>query len=225
MSCFAPTSTPFVGSSNMYTSQSAASHFPTATFCWLPPERFLTCCLTLGVEIPRSFTNRFALSSTFRLRIKGPVQNLERHAADKLKLTFSFTRTPSLRRSSGTRAIRFFTAPEGFAIFNSLFFRRTFPPVFLYAPKTVLQSSDFPAPTRPAIPTTSPFFTCMDTSFTLPPAPDRFSVRNSTSPIWQASFGKFSSNLRPSIFSTISFVVVSPVTGVVSIILPFRITV
>ena len=37
ISAFAATSTPRVGSSSSSTSESTASHLPSATFCWLPP--------------------------------------------------------------------------------------------------------------------------------------------------------------------------------------------
>ena len=151
------TSTPFVGSSKIYTSQSAASHLATATFCWFPPERYATLCFTEGVLILRLFTYSFAFCAVLRSFTKDMVQKSPRHAADMLKVTVSATSTPSLRLSSGTSAILFFTASDGFFILSSLPFNVSVPPDLWYAPKIVLQSSVFPAPTRPASPTISPF--------------------------------------------------------------------
>src|SRR5438270_10035 len=42
ISRFAPTSTPRVGSSSSTTFGPTSSHFPSTTFCWLPPESWLT---------------------------------------------------------------------------------------------------------------------------------------------------------------------------------------
>ena len=83
ISCLAPTSTPFVGSSKIYTEQSAASHLPTDTFAgsWIdyaPAD-------DTGVIIPSSSTYLCALSSAFERFMKG-VQYLSMLAAERLSL-------------------------------------------------------------------------------------------------------------------------------------------
>ena len=47
ISALAPTSTPRVGSSTISSLGLLASHLPTTTFCWLPPESLLTTCSPL----------------------------------------------------------------------------------------------------------------------------------------------------------------------------------
>ena len=46
-----------------------ASHFPTTTFCWFPPERLPALTSTVGVLIRRSFTAFSQRSSSFLLLI------------------------------------------------------------------------------------------------------------------------------------------------------------
>ena len=156
--------------------------------------------------------------------MKDNLQNFSKDAADKLKLTLSSTSTPSFLLSSGTNAILFLTASAGFFRFSSLPFKIIFP-VLLYAPKRVLQSSDFPAPTSPAIPSISPFLTCKFISFILPLISLKFSVLKIVSPIGISSLLYASSKVLPSISSTISFVVVDSAIGYVPINFPFLITV
>jgi len=40
-----PMSMPLVGSSRMMTFGRVASHLPSTTFCWLPPDSSETCCI------------------------------------------------------------------------------------------------------------------------------------------------------------------------------------
>ena len=181
--------------------------------------------MIVGVLIPKLSINFSAFLFTLFLSINENVQKSPRLAAERLKDTLSSTKTPSFLLSSGTKAIPLFTASDGLFIFSSLPLRYIFPDVFLYAPNISLQSSDFPAPTSPAIPTISPFLTLKEMLSILPSAPDKFSTLNSSSPMAHTSLGKLSSKDLPSIFSTISLVVVSFVTGQLSTILPFLITV
>ena len=128
ISFLAPTSTPFVGSSNMYTSASAISHFPIATFCWLPPDRFSTFTFPEGVLMPRLAIISFAFSfSALRSTTLNVLQNLPRLAAVKFAETDSCTRTPSFLRSSGTSASPLFTASCGD-------FRESFRPFSMTSP-------------------------------------------------------------------------------------------
>ncbi len=56
---------PLVGSSKMTTLESLASHLPTTTFCWFPPERLPESTSTSGVFIFRSATAFSHSASSF----------------------------------------------------------------------------------------------------------------------------------------------------------------
>ncbi len=67
---------------------SAVSHLAMTTFCWLPPDRFLTLCLMPGVLIARlsTYVSAFCLVRANLMVPRGPV-NLRRLAIAVLAST------------------------------------------------------------------------------------------------------------------------------------------
>ena len=101
-SAFVATSTPCVGSSRNRIRGSAASHFESTTFCWLPPERLRTTCRGETALMRRRSMNRWASDRSARGRRMPPgVSPCGSTASDALAaIDMGWTR-PWLRRSSG----------------------------------------------------------------------------------------------------------------------------
>ena len=83
ISALAPTSTPRVGSSTMSILGLLASHLPTTTFCWLPPESLFTTCsplvaMMLSCSMSRSPDLRSCRLMTKPKRVKVSRMAIER---------------------------------------------------------------------------------------------------------------------------------------------------
>src|SRR5471032_909776 len=103
-SALAPTSIPRVGSSMINTLGPVASHFPSTTFCWLPPDSVPTgASRSLALSrrrLPQSAASVFSL----RDEINPCLTRRPSTVKDALRAMLSSSARPCARRSSGTSA-------------------------------------------------------------------------------------------------------------------------
>src|SRR3984957_14782101 len=155
-SALVPTSMPLVGSSMISSEGDRASHFPSTTFCWLPPDRVDTmsrirpyrrCSRSAQVTASRRSAPRKMNPALLSLR------------SDASAMLWSIPRSmtrPCCRRSSGTNAMPAAMAAAGEPFGSAWPSSRTEPAVLRSIPKIARATSVRPAPTRPARATTSP---------------------------------------------------------------------
>ena len=148
---------PRVGSSKMTTRLSRASHLPTTTFCWLPPDRLPASISSLGILMEKFCFAVCTISVTF-LRFTTPslLQAMSRFGSSMLERMESFTHRPSFLRSSGASTTPWRMASMGFLILISLPSSQISPDSLGSTPKIARVVSVRPAPIRPAKPRISP---------------------------------------------------------------------
>ncbi len=101
-SAFAPTSTPWVGSSSSSTRGASRSHLPSSTFCWLPPLKLANGFLTPSTGRTWSWPNQCAASAPAARRLSQPLrQNGLRAAIVRLVSASSVMNPPPVFRSGG----------------------------------------------------------------------------------------------------------------------------
>ena len=162
MSCLAPTSTAWVGSCSTSRSGSPASHLPSSTFCWLPPDRVPTSLYGSG-GLMSSFLIMAAVSSACHA---WPIRSLLPRARTRGSVRFCVTDSsparPCSRRRSATNAT---PARMNSPVESRLGFRLIFLPLMASvpalasrAPPIASATATAPEPTSPVSPTISPFF-------------------------------------------------------------------
>ena len=133
-----------------------ASHLPSTTFCWLPPDRVATA---LCIQPYLSCRRLAQVTASFRSadrKMSPPLRSRASDASATLSsIPMSMTR-PCCLRSSGTNATPAAMAADGWPFGNGLPSRCTEPAVRRSIPKTARATSVRPAPTSPARATISP---------------------------------------------------------------------
>src|SRR3954447_18561118 len=168
-SAFVPTSMPRVGSSMIRTFGPVASHFPSTTFCWLPPERKPTGSASLWYF---SWSLAAQSEASFSSEPDPMIPRLLRSCCSRVRpmlrsIESSITR-PCWRRSSGTRPMPAFMAADGEPRLSLSPSTKTSPASGVSTPKIARATSLRPAPTRPASATISPRRTSKETSMKTP---------------------------------------------------------
>src|SRR4051794_8675211 len=207
-SALVPTSMPRVGSSMMSTRGSVASHLPSTTFCWLPPERNPT-----GSPKPCSLMRRRSAQSAAIARSAPRPMTPRRPSAPRrvsvrLRSTLKSMTRPCWRRSSGTKPTPARMAALGEPLGSSTPATSTVPASRLSMPKIARATSLRPAPTSPASATISPRWTWNETSVKTPSRVRRETF-STGAPISASVFGNSASSSRPTIFLTSSSLVSS----------------
>src|ERR1017187_6469362 len=156
MSCLAPTSMPRAGSSRNRTSGFTRSHLASRAFCWLPPLNDPT-----GAESEAHFSASCRKSGS-RARRSRSAERKPRRRIPRMEASAPFSSTlisiirPWSLRSSGTKPIPWRMAAAGDRGLMGSPRRRISPARTRSRPKSAAPSSLRPAPTRPAMPSTSP---------------------------------------------------------------------
>ena len=200
---------PRVGSSKMTTLEFRASHLPTTTFCWLPPDNPPASTSTLGVLIFRSETALAHMTSSFfRLTTPSLLHSRSRLGRAMFSRMGSLVHRPSFFRSSGASTIPALMASSGQWMVTDFPSRMISPDSLGSTPKIARVVSVRPAPISPAKPTISPAYTSKFTSRTIRPA-FRFRTSKTFSPFSHSTLGNFSLISRPTMLVMISSMVVS----------------
>ncbi len=156
ISLFAPTSTPWVGSSKIRSRGPVASQRANETFCWLPPDSEPPIASGPDAFTPRSLICRSASerSAIGRSQVPGKIRSC---TAIVMLSAIGISRiTPWRRRSSGTYAMPRATASRGDPMVTGFPASSISPESAGVNPKRIRASSVRPAPIKPAIPTISP---------------------------------------------------------------------
>src|SRR3954470_18029267 len=209
---FVPTSMPRVGSSTMSTFGLVASHFPSTTFCWLPPDSVPTLSPSRWYLSCRRAAHSSASEFSAPLRISPVRASARSRVSDTLRAIERSITSPCWRRSSGTKPSPARMAASGGPRGSCRPATSTRPASALSMPKIARATSLRPAPTSPASATISPARTSKLTSVKTPSRVSRWTL-SIVAPASASSLGNSAESSRPTIRRTTSSGVISAVVA------------
>src|SRR3954468_9503119 len=209
-SALVPTSMPRVGSSTISSFGLVASHLPSTTFCWLPPDSVPTLSPSRWYLSCSRAAHSSASGFSAPLRISPVRASARRRVSDTLRAIERSITSPCWRRSSGTKPRAGGGGGGGRPPGSCCPAPSTRRASALSMPKIARATSLRPAPTSPASATISPARTSSETSKNTP-SRGRRSTFSIGSPTSASCFGKSALRSRPTMRRTISSVVMSAV--------------
>src|SRR6476469_1251868 len=209
-STFAPMSMPRVGSSTISTTGSVASHLPSTTFCWLPPDSVATASVTRRRFTPSLSVHADATARSRDRRTRPHRATAPSWGSVALRSIDRSRISPCSRRSSGTIATPASIAARGSPPDNRLPPTVTVPASSVSTPKIARATSDRPDPTSPAFFSIAPRPTENDTSANTPSRRSPVTTSASSPASWSRA-GYSCSTDRPTMLRTSSSRVIEPI--------------